>query len=76
MKTTIKVDVETRELVRAVTAARSVDFDEAIRLGMQALQRQARRDQMRAEALALANDPDDLAEAQQVLAEMEAWGAR
>ena len=76
MKTTIKVDVETRDLVRAVGVARSIDFDEAIRLGMHALQRQSRRDQMRAEALALANDPDDLAEAQQVLREMESWSAR
>lgn len=76
MKTTIKVDTETRDLVRAVGAARSVDFDEAIRLGMKALQREARREQMRAASLALANDPEDLAEAQLVMREMEAWSAR
>lgn len=76
MKTTIKVESETRDLVRTVSAERSVDFDEVIRLGMQALLRDARRARMRAEAAALAADPEDVAEMQQVQAEMEAWGAR
>lgn len=76
MKTTIKVESETRDLVRAISAERSLDFDETIRLGMTALRREQRREQARREAQALASDPVDLAESQAVLADMEAWGAR
>jgi hypothetical protein len=76
MKTTIKVDTETRDLVRAASAERRTTFDETIKLGLAALTREARREQMRRESAAAAQDPDDLAEAHRVLAEMEAWGAR
>ncbi len=76
MRTTMKVDAETRDLVRQVAAARALDFDATIRLGMAALHREARREQMRRESAAAAADPVDLAEAQRVLRDMEAWGAR
>ncbi len=76
MKTTIKVDPETRDLVRAVSAERRTTFDQTIRLGLAALSREARREQMRRESAAAAQDPVDVAEAQRVLAEMESWGAR
>lgn len=76
MRTTMKVDAETRDLVRQVAAERDIDFDATIRLGMAALHREARREQMRRESAAAADDPVDLAEAQRVLRDMEAWGAR
>jgi hypothetical protein len=76
MRTTMKVDAETRDLVKQVAAERDIDFDATIRLGMAALHREARREQMRRESAAAAGDPVDLAEAQRVLRDMEAWGAR
>ncbi len=76
VKTTIKVDPETRDLVRTASAERHTTFDQTIRLGLAALNREARRAQMRAQSAAAAQHPDDLAEAKRVLAEMEAWGAR
>jgi hypothetical protein len=76
MKTTIKVEVETRDLVRAASVQRRASFDETIRLALRALGREARREQMRRESATAMQDPDDLAESQRVLAEMESWGAR
>lgn len=76
MKTTIKVDDSTRDLVRAASAERRIGFDETIRLAMAALDREARRARMRRESAAAAQDPDDQREARAVLAEMEAWSAR
>jgi hypothetical protein len=75
MKTTMKVETETRDLVKEISRERALDYDETIRLGMAALRREARREQMRRESLAAAADPADLAEAQDVLRDMEAWGA-
>lgn len=76
MKTTMKVDAETRDLVKAISRERALDYDATIRLGMAALRREARREQMRRESASAAVNPLDLAEAQQVLHDMEAWGAR
>lgn len=76
MKTTIKVQGETRDLVRAMSAARQITFDETIRLGLAALAREERRARMREESAAASQDPDDLMESRQVMAQMEAWGAR
>jgi hypothetical protein len=76
MKTTIKVEAETRDLVRAASVQRRASFDETIRLALRALAREARREQMRRESAAAMQDPDDLAESQRVLAEMESWSAR
>jgi hypothetical protein len=72
----MKVETETRDLVKEISRERALDYDETIRLGMAALRREARREQMRRESLAAAADPDDVAEAQAVLRDMEAWGAR
>ncbi len=76
MKTTIKVEGETRDLVRATSAERQITFDETIRLGLAALAREARRARMREESAVAAQDPDDLVESRQVMAQMEAWDAR
>jgi uncharacterized protein YdbL (DUF1318 family) len=72
----MKVDAETRDLVREISRERALDYDETIRLGMAALRREARREQMRRESASAAADPEDRAEAQRVLRDMEAWGAR
>lgn len=76
MKTTIKVEGETRDLVRATSAERRITFDETIRLGLAALAREARRARMRQESAAAAQDPHDLVESRHIMAEMEAWSAR
>ncbi len=76
MKTTMKVDSETRDLVKQASQERALDYDQTIRLGMAALQREARRQRMREESTAAAQDPADVAEAAAVLQDMEAWGAR
>jgi hypothetical protein len=72
----MKVDAETRDLVKAISRERALDYDETIRLGMESLRREARREQMRRESIVAAADPADLAEARRVLRDMEAWGAR
>lgn len=76
MKTTMKVESETRDLVKEISRERALDYDETIRLGMAALRRDARREQMRRESAAAAVDPSDRAEARRLLRDMEAWGAR
>ena len=76
MKTTMKVESETRDLVKQVSRDRALDYDATIRLGMEVLQRETRRAQMLERSLELAADPDDLAEAARVMADMEAWDAR
>lgn len=76
MKTTIKVDAETRDLVRSASQDRRETFDETIRRGLAALRREERRALMRAESAAAASDPADLAESARVMADMEAWSAR
>ena len=76
MKTTMKVDTETRDLVKQLSRERDLDYDQTIRLAMAALQREARREQMRRESLVAAGDPAHLAEAAQVLRDMEGWSAR
>lgn len=76
MKTTLKVDSETRDLMKQLSHERALDYDQTIRLAMAALQREARREQMRRESLAGVSDPADLAEAAQVLRDMEDWSAR
>lgn len=75
MKTTMKVESETRDLVKQVSQDRSLDYDATIRLGMAALLRDARREQMRRESAAAADDPGDREEAARVMADMEAWDA-
>ena len=72
----MKVDAETRDLVREISRERALDYDETIRLGMAALCREARREPMRRESASAAADPDDRTEAQRVLRDMETWGAR
>ncbi len=75
MKTTMKVEAGTRDLVKEISRERDLDYDATIRLGMAALRRDARREQMRRESALAAGDPGDLAETGHVLREMEAWGA-
>lgn len=72
MKTTLRLEVATRDLVRQVGSERGLDDDATIRLGMSAL----RREQMQRQSMAAATDPADRAEAEQVMADMEAWAAR
>lgn len=76
VKTTIKVEQDTRDLVRIASAERRTTFDETIRLALAALTRERRRAQMRRESVVALQDPADLAEAHAVLSEMEGWGAR
>ena len=71
----MKVESETRDLVRELSRERSLDYDATIRLGMAALRREARREQLRRESRQAVADPADRAEAARVLADMEAWGA-
>ncbi len=75
MKTTMKVDVETRDMVKAISRERALDDDATIRLGMAALRRDARREQLRRESAAASLNPSDLAKTHRVLRNMEAWGA-
>lgn len=72
----MKVESETRDLVKQVSRERALDYDETIRLGMAALRREGQRNQMRRESATAVADVDDLAEAQRVLRDMEAWDAR
>ncbi|MCW2614549.1 MAG: hypothetical protein JWN08_1543 [Frankiales bacterium] len=76
MKTTMKVESETRDLVKRLSQERSLDYDETIRLGMLALERESRRERMRRESSVAAEDPEDRAEAARVMQDMEQWGAR
>jgi len=72
---TFRPDAETERALEALTAdGRSVSA--AIREAVLAAAKTAALEQLRAEALALAADPDDVAEARAVLADLEplrAW---
>jgi len=70
VKTTLRLEVATRDLVKQVGSERGLDDDATIRLGMSAL----RREQMRRESLAAAADHADRDEAKRVTADMQSWG--
>lgn len=60
--TTVKVQESTRDLLRAIGAQRQQTADQVIRSALAAMQRDERRRIAAAEARAIADDPDDLAE--------------
>ncbi len=60
--TTVKVRITTRDLLRSIGAERHQSADEVIVCALAALQRDQRRRIAAAEARAISNDPDDLAE--------------
>jgi Arc/MetJ-type ribon-helix-helix transcriptional regulator len=68
---TIRTDTEVERALESLTCdGRS--RSEAVRSAILAADREQRRARMRAEAEALRNDPDDVAAAQELAAEMEA----
>jgi Arc/MetJ-type ribon-helix-helix transcriptional regulator len=68
---TIRTDTEVERALESLTRdGRS--RSEAVRSAILAADREQRRARMRAEAEALRNDPDDVAAAQELAAEMEA----
>jgi Arc/MetJ-type ribon-helix-helix transcriptional regulator len=68
---TIRTDSEVERALESLTRdGRS--RSEAVRSAILAADREQRRARMRAEAEALRNDPDDVAAAQELAAEMEA----
>ncbi len=74
--TTVKVRTTTRDLILDIGAARHQSADQVIRAALDAMQRDERRALAAAEARALKDDPDDLAEVHQIQAEMAALRAR
>jgi predicted transcriptional regulator len=74
--TSIKISTTTRDRVKRLGASAHQTAEEVINAALDELERRQERDHMREEALAISRDPDDLAEAQRVLADMEsarAW---
>ncbi len=76
MKVTLVAEAATRDLLKQVSAERGLADDATIQLGMAALRRQARREQMRRESSSAAVDTVDRDEAEQVLADMESWAGQ
>lgn len=60
--TTVKVQRSTRDLLLAIGAARRQSADQVILTALAAMRRDERREVAAAEARAIADDPDDLAE--------------
>lgn len=76
MSTTIKVSSETRDRVRALSVRAHQTAEEVIIRALNELERRERRERMRTEALALIDDPGELAEIQAIHDDMEhlrAW---
>lgn len=74
--TTVKVRMSTRDLILDIGAARHQSADQVIRAALVAMQRDERRGTAAAEARAIKDDPDDLAEVREIQAEMAALRAR
>ena len=64
--TTVKVQTSTRDLLLQIGAARQQSADQVILAALAAMQRDERRKIAAAEARALQDDPDDLAEIQAI----------
>lgn len=70
--TTVKVQTSTRDLLLQLGAARRQSADQVIRSALEAMSRDERRRVAAAEARALKDDPDDLAEVHAIQQEMAA----
>jgi predicted transcriptional regulator len=76
MATTLKVSEETRDRVKALSDAQHRTADQVINAGLDALERERRRQQMREESRQVLTDPADREEMRRVLEDMEelrAW---
>lgn len=70
--TTVKVHTSTRDLLLELGAARRQSADQVIRAALEAMRRDERRQVAAQEALALKEDPVDLAEVRAIQREMAA----
>jgi hypothetical protein len=74
--TTVKVQISTRDLLLELGAARHQSADQVILAALAAMRRDERRQVAAAEALAIRDDPADLAEIRAVQQDMAALHAR
>lgn len=74
--TTVKVQTSTRDLLLRLGAARRQSADQVILAALAAMRRDERRLTAAAEATAIADDPDDLAEIRAIQADIAALYAR
>lgn len=74
--TTVKVQTSTRDLLLRLGASRRQSADQVIVAALAALERDGRRQVAAAEALAIKNDPADLAEIHAIQQDMAALRAR
>lgn len=74
--TTVKVQTSTRDLLLELGAARRQSADQVIVAALAALRRDERRQVAAAEALAIKDDPADLAEIHEIRQDMAALHAR
>ena len=74
--TTVKVQTSTRDALLELGAARRQSADQVILSALDAMRRDERRKVAAAEALAIKDDPDDLAEIRAIQQDMEALHAR
>jgi len=70
--TTVKVQRSTRDLLLRIGAARRQSADQVIRDALEAMRRDERRRVAAAEARAIKDDPEELAEIRAIQAEMAA----
>lgn len=73
--TTVKVQTSTRDLLRQLGAARRQSADQVILAALAAMRRDERRQVAAAEALAIKDDPADLAEIRSIQQDMAALHA-
>ena len=73
--TTVKVHIETRDLLMALGVARRQSADQVILAALAALRRDERRQMAAAEARAIRDDPVDLAEIRALQEDMAALHA-
>ena len=74
--TTVKVQTSTRDLLLELGAARRQSADQVILAALAAMRRDERRPVAAAEALAVKDDPADLAEIREIQQDMVALNAR
>jgi hypothetical protein len=74
--TTVKVQMSTRDLLLRLGAARRQSADQVIVSALAAMERDERRQLAAAEALAIKNDSEDLAEIRAIQQDMAALRAR
>ena len=74
--TTVKVQTSTRDLLLRLGAARRQTADQVILAALAAMERDERRSVAAAEARAIKDDPEDLAEIRAIQQDMAALRAR